>query len=491
MKKIENMRSIWMLFLIVTVVSVYIYGMETAQKIPQVTSIDEILCKKSAQTLDMFLSALTSREREACLKGINERSQPEKENAYGEPLLHRAVRYHRLSLLKVILKHGADINGTNDVGQTALHVACEPCISEKDKITKIALFLMESGINCDHPDNMLHTPLHKVAGTRNRKILEKLIAQKVDLSPRNRLGQTPLHLTVVRGHYEPAIMDALSTVARGILYNPDDGAAVVVQMLIDNGALSDLQDNDAFTPLHYAINSNDMKLARLLVDLGASCTVSDSNGLTPSMLLKNIYEIAYNEIEPYKIKGYLIDLNSIRVPIERVYALISAIEWLDGKTLNERSETVLHLLAEVGADMQVWELLRRGAPADMPDGRGKTALHRAAKKGYAPLVATLLEKTEAIVVDNAGNTALHDALEFKQYTIAKQLIDAFLSMLIVANQDDRTPIDMLRDNVFLLSDEIASEDHYIRDTAVELSLSPQSMEQGAVYLLDILTTYGT
>ena len=477
----------------VVVVTFCIHGMEMEEvyHIPQATGIDKILRNNSAQTLDTFLSALTSREREACLAGINESSQADKENAYNEPLLHRAVRYHRLSLLEVILKHGADINGTNSVGQTALHVACEPSISEKDKVTKIALWLIQHGINCSQPDNTLQTPLHRVAGARNKEILEALIGQNVDPNAQNQAGQTPLHLAVLRGHYDDDLFKTFNTVARGIIYNAADESRVIAQILVHNGALIDLQDVDKFTSLHYAIYSCDMKMTRLLVSLDASCTLPDPTGVTPSMLLRELYETARKEIKEYNIKGSVINFIRISAPIDRVHALISAIEWFDGMTLNEDSETVLHLLAEVGASKQVRLLVKRGVPIEIQDGTGQTALHRAAKNGHAQVVATLLKKTEDIIVDKAGNSALHSAIKSKQYMIAKQLIDAMPSMLTLVNKKGSAPIDMLRANLIAIADEISVEDHYIRDAALELSLLAQSMVKGAAYLLDILAIYGT
>ena len=70
-------------------------------------------------------------------------------------------------------------------------------------------------------------------------------------------GATALHYAALRGRY------------------------TVVQMLIENGAMLDVQDHLGNTPLHYAAFSNHISTVCLLCDFGANLKLVNKDGLTP------------------------------------------------------------------------------------------------------------------------------------------------------------------------------------------------------------------
>lgn len=88
----------------------------------------------------------------------------DREDGQGFSVLHAAVHGGHLEYLKILVKHGANINVvTSNEKDTALHIAAEKGFSE------CASFLVESGI---------------------------------DVNIRNKLGETPLHLAAIRGRLD-------------------------------------------------------------------------------------------------------------------------------------------------------------------------------------------------------------------------------------------------------------------------------------------------
>lgn len=82
----------------------------------------------------------------------------------GTPLLH-AVRFERMDLLRYMLDHGANIEGSDYAGNTALLVACE-C-----QATDIIEFLLARGANARVANFYGETPLHLIDDTQAAEAL--------------------------------------------------------------------------------------------------------------------------------------------------------------------------------------------------------------------------------------------------------------------------------------------------------------------------------
>lgn len=89
----------------------------------------------------------------------------DREDGQGFSVLHATAQNGHLEFLKILVKHGVNLNVATSFGtkDTALHIAAEKGFSE------CASFLVDSGI---------------------------------DVNIRNKLGETPLHLAAIRGRLD-------------------------------------------------------------------------------------------------------------------------------------------------------------------------------------------------------------------------------------------------------------------------------------------------
>ena len=172
--------------------------------------------------------------------------------------LHIAAYTGNLEMLCKILQEGEiDINEKTRTGKTALYIA----ISREH--LHIVEKLLELGVDPNikvEGDTMLHT----ASFTPNVELLKRII-QVLPNSVNEKTeegGYTALHNAAIIG-------------------NPS-----CVQLLLDNGADPNIQDNNGRTPLHDAIQQELGDVIRLLLDRGADPNIVDKEGKTPKNLIE-------------------------------------------------------------------------------------------------------------------------------------------------------------------------------------------------------------
>ncbi|BDS10466.1 ankyrin repeat domain-containing protein [Aureispira anguillae] len=102
-----------------------------------------------------------------------------------------------LDTVKVLIKAGADVNASNDSGQTAMSMACHAGEA------KLIQELHKKGASFDSKDYQSATPLHRVAGSGRIDGLTMFfkLASNVDINVVDEYGWTPLHyLADIGGH---------------------------------------------------------------------------------------------------------------------------------------------------------------------------------------------------------------------------------------------------------------------------------------------------
>jgi len=142
--------------------------------------------------------------------------------------LHRAVRDEKIRLVERLLKsEDSFLNLTDSANQTPLHYLA-------DKKSQVAV-----------------------------DIATMLVNHHADINLRDKLGATPLHV-------------AVSTDAKGIF------SLLISLKTID----VDVTDIDSNSPLHVAVETNNMDMARALLEKGAIRSLVNLNGNTPLMMAK-------------------------------------------------------------------------------------------------------------------------------------------------------------------------------------------------------------
>src|SRR6267142_1800548 len=145
------------------------------------------------------------------------------------------------------------------------------------------------------------------------------------------------------------------------------GLRTIVKLL----AISRPQDvhsrgfDDMSTPLHMALRSGDVDLARLLVEHGADTTARDNDGLTPLHLAVQ--------------KGSV------------VLARLLVEHGADVTAQDNHRSTLLHLAVQKGSVDLAGLLVGHGADVKAQDNYGTTLLHLAVQKGSEDLARFLVK----------------------------------------------------------------------------------------------------
>lgn len=157
------------------------------------------------------------------------------------------------------------VHERNVVGWTLLH---HLMFDGRNNIVGIAALLLEGGADPNAKDSEGNTPLH-FAGYRMRQeplpdqdylgVIKVLLSHKADVTIRNRVGATALHLWTVR---------RADVAAVGLLI--DQGADVNARATVQG-----------WTPLHGAVAVGRIDLVEFLLEKGADLTLTDNDGLTP------------------------------------------------------------------------------------------------------------------------------------------------------------------------------------------------------------------
>jgi len=131
--------------------------------------------------------------------------------------LHSAAYYGKIDVVRLLLKHNADVNSQDDMGRTALHYP---------------------GANCNHR-NGPNVPQELA------NIARLLLDHDTDVNSRSHYGDTPLHMAARCGKVEVACV------------------------LLEHGANVDEQDDVGRTPFQCALGRNHNEIIKLLSEHGA------------------------------------------------------------------------------------------------------------------------------------------------------------------------------------------------------------------------------
>jgi ankyrin repeat protein len=208
----------------------------------------------------------------------------------GNTPLHYAVLNRYLPLMDWLAKHQANPNARGHFGDTPLHLAII-CDHSSDGVVIRRLLAIGADVNVTNDYG--ETPLHRAAYHGLSDTVRLLIKNKADISRRAQRGETPL-LYASRPEGYPTTVLAL--LEGGADANDSDnfgttplhGAAMignveVARVLIENGhADVNRQTIAGFTPLHIAAISGKADFVRYLLDRGANRDLTDKDGLTPA-----------------------------------------------------------------------------------------------------------------------------------------------------------------------------------------------------------------
>ena len=179
---------------------------------------------------------------------------------------------------------------------------------------------------------------------------------------RNELGQTPLHIAIQQNQ-----------------------KSKVAKLLSETETDINAKDNYNDTPLHLAVELNNLKMVKLLLGKGAKVDLKNAFDETP------LHKAAYSD------------------NIKIINLLLKYRAYIQAETQNGSSP--LHTAAKQNQFGTACYLISKGADVNAKDDKDWTPLHVAANNGHHKIIRILLEEgADANFKDKDDNTPLHTAI---------------------------------------------------------------------------------
>lgn len=348
---------------------------------------------------------------------------------YGMTVLMNAAKEGNLDIVKALVENGADINARDESGNTAFMVAAS------NNRLDIINYLHDQGADIQAADNEGNNALKSaIQSYRTGGAVKLLIELGVDINKINEKGNTPLMISAMCK--EPgAIKLLLDQHAKvdiqnhegetALMKSCDKGSIEGVYLLLNAGANMALKNRDQECALqiamqkYYKIEGKQDKIIKMLIKQGADINVLNQQGNT--CLMSALMSRAYN--------------------------LTIANAFITAKTnynhQNHKGETALLWAAHRGYITQIKKMLKYPHNVDIQDEEGNTALMYAIKKKHEDVAELLLEsKHDLNVVNKNGNTPLIMAISNK---MDKELIIRIAeetSNLNAVNSNNKSALDL-------------------------------------------------
>lgn len=151
--------------------------------------------------------------------------------------LHVAAEYGPLEAVKMLLHLGADINQTDEFGQTALLIAIY------NENWDIANCLLEDGADVKADSRVGYTPLLGAVMGDQEHIVEQLLRRGANVEAVNHDGYSSIHLAVAQKN------------------------TTIIRRLLDAGAkINAVAESLCETPLHVAVRTGNSEVVRILLE---------------------------------------------------------------------------------------------------------------------------------------------------------------------------------------------------------------------------------
>ncbi|MEO8024953.1 MAG: ankyrin repeat domain-containing protein [Bryobacteraceae bacterium] len=398
-------------------------------------------------------------------------TDPVTQTSTDNPLV-KAVAEGRLDEAKALLAKGADINGANADGTTALMQAAEGSAYMPNNGPAVAM-LLERHPQVDAQDKRGRTALLRAAAEGKDDALRLLLAAKADPNHKSTEGSTPLLTATTYGRISSAklLLDAgaqvdladaagstpLMIASEGTAYLPNN--LPLAEVFLDRKAALETQDSRGRTALYRAAAEGKTDVVRALLARKANPNAKASNGSTPlieavtfgrastvPILLEGGAEIDLADAAgdtPLMIASEGTSYMPDNVPL--VTALLAAKANVDLQDTRGRSP--LYRAAAEGKEDAMRLLLDRKANPNQKAADGTTPLIEAVTYGRLGAATALIDRGAAVDLANAaGNTPLMIAAETSPYIKAPA---EFINMLLLKGakasaKDDRGRTALMR-----------------------------------------------
>jgi len=324
----------------------------------------------------------------------------------------------QVSVPQVLFDQRADINATNDDGETPLTVALRH--GPMESLMEATNILLSHGAN-PNSTGKGWSPIHAAVSRGHRDVVDLLQTHGADPNSRVDDGRTLLHVASKRGNLKVA--QRLLELGAGADINSrdnegrtplhvimDSGSDDIALLLLEHGADPCIRDDAGRTSLHAASRSRCLKFARRLLELGIDVNTRDDQGRTP------LHVIWTEDV-----------------------GLLLLEHGADPGIRDNDGQTPLHAASHGGNLKFARRLVELGVGVDLRDNQGRTPLH-VVHPGDDEVALLLLERGAAPGIrDDGGQTPLHVASQRVHLKSARRLLDLSFDVNTRDNQG-RTPL---------------------------------------------------
>ena len=307
--------------------------------------------------------------------------------------LHYAARNCNFEIMEFLVKNRAECSTPTpewDGARSAFHlVMLEPGLSRYR--ADCLRLLLRHGAEIDQPDGAGRTPLHWAAQHGELGKVKWLISNRAKLEAQTKDSLTPLHLAVEARHLEIArlLLDAGSNKDAGMKYGSKTALHIasgansidLVKELLARKAFVDPEHTfcdsaglyEKTTPLLMAIENDNIEIMELLLEAGADVKYGDSRD-RPSVYSPSVFGRSVHKPSPLRVAVQKSNLAAIRILLE----------------YNAPAGTLLSYAAEAGNTSVMKEVLAK-ADAECTDINQWQCLFIAASSGHVDAVKILLD----------------------------------------------------------------------------------------------------
>ena len=323
--------------------------------------------------------------------------------------LHHAAYCGRLEIAQLLLVQGADMNAENEMGETALHIVSVGQYASQEQGAGIARLLLERGVDVNARRKDSLTSLHLAAYKGRVEIVQVLINHGANTMLEDEEGETALHI-LSRGGYD----------------SQEQGVSTA-RLLLERGVDVNARRKDGCTLLHLEAFKGSVEVVQVLIDHGANTTLETEEGVTALHLMsRGEYDSQEQGVSIARLLlEHGVDVNArdkdgfTSLHEAALHGMVKVAQVLldhgaNAKVETEEGETALHIVSRGKYDSQeqgvsiVQLLLDRGVDVNARDKDSFTSLHETALYGMVEVARVLLNHgANAKLETEEGETALH------------------------------------------------------------------------------------
>ncbi|XP_021361486.1 E3 ubiquitin-protein ligase MIB2-like, partial [Mizuhopecten yessoensis] len=218
---------------------------------------------------------------------VNNGAKINAENAEKSTALLTAIAGKEETIATYLVQKGANVNAANRHGRSTAHTAAY------EGMNNILKVVLEKGCNPNVQDADGDTPLHDAILKRNDRGVNLLLSHpNLDAKVTNQGGFTTLQWAALKGNEfaterilskAPAVVDVKKTDGHSALHIAaiNNHSQIASLLILKGKATIDIKNQENLTPLHLAAHQGYLETVQVLLQNGASVTVTDQDGDTP------------------------------------------------------------------------------------------------------------------------------------------------------------------------------------------------------------------